>query len=782
MKKYFIIIFSYCLLFGQNNIERTEVSGFIFDKNTGEILIGANVFIKNTDYGTSTDINGYYALVNIPYDVNSILVFSYIGYLSLEFKLSDLKSENFNIEMTPSELQYENIEVSAEKIKKSKRIDYSKIKLNSTQFRKQPGIAEPDIFRTIQALPGVLTQSEFSTGLIIRGGNTDQNLILLDGITVYNPSHVGGVFSNFIVDGVKEAELTKGGYNADYGGRLSSVLNVISREGNSKEVKLKMSTSLLSSQATLEGPSYKGAYIISARRTYFDKINEWFIKSESIPPYYFYDLQAHIYSDINETDRLSISHYSGKDDFEFSDLGLNALWGNNTNSLHYRKVFSTGFIGNAMLANSKFFTIFNLGGESGINNDNLISDNTLKLDFNYIYNEKTKVKFGSHIKNLKFNYLSSFGDSMLFEIDEIPQETASYIKITYKPSPRIIIEPGFRFETYDKSEKKTYPNYRLGLKYLFNLDNFITFSSGNYNQYILTFQDDFNPPLLDSWVSIDTSVKAGGSNHFNLGYEHNNSNGFKFQAELYYKTIDNLLTYEEKRATTDEEISDESLIDILTPNSGQAYGGELFFQKQSGRLTGWISYTLSYATKIMNENLYFTNWDRRHALTIVGNYSFKSSKFLKNSSFSWNWTLQSGQAYTPILGYYLQNLPSYEQETFHTIPGERNSGRYPPFHRLDISWQKEFDLKRSKAEFFIQIINLYNRKNIFRYQYSLGYADNGIDDDGDWNIDTDDLDGNGVPSSGDLNVDFLDPDETKLQRTEISVFPFLPSFGIRIEF
>lgn len=780
-KFYWILLIFVIIGESQEISKNINLSGFIKDKNTGEVLIGANIFLENTNFGTSTDVNGYYALLDIPISVESILIVSYIGYNNYQISINAIPEEQFDIELSPNQIQYNEIEVSTEKIKKSKRIDYSEIKLNAKQFKKQPGVAEPDIFRTIQALPGVLTQSEFSTGLIIRGGNSDQNLILLDGITVYNPSHLGGVFSNFIVDGIKEAELTKGGYNADYGGRLSSVLNVISREGNSKQFKLKLALSLLSSQATIEGPFYKGAYIISGRRTYFDKINDWFIKSDDIPPYYFYDIQAHIYSDITTTDRISISHYSGKDDFVFSGLSLNALWGNNTNSIHYRKVFGLGFIGNFMFANSEFFTKFNLGGESGIKNDNIISDNTFKIDFNNIFNKKTKLKYGLLFKKLQFNYLSSFNDSILFEIDEQPLELGTYVKLTYKPYPKLILEPGFRFEYYDKSKKKSHPNFRLGIKYLFNLDNFITFSTGNYNQYILTFQDDFNPPILDNWVSIDTSVNTGSSNHYNFGYEFNNSNGYKFQTEFYYKTIDNLLTFEEKRATTDQGVSDQNLSDILTANNGKAWGAEVFLQKNAGHLTGWMSYTLSYSTKEMNNNLYFTNWDRRHALSIVGNYDFDEIKLLKNSSFSWNWSIQSGQAYTPILGYYLQDLPGYEQSTFHTMPGERNSGRYPAFHRLDISWQKEFMIKDSKAELFIQAINLYNRKNIFRYQYSLGYADNGIDDDGDWNIETDDFNDDGVPTIGEPNFEYLDPDETKLQRTEISIFPFLPSFGIRIE-
>ena len=250
------------LVYAQNN----TISGFITDKETGEALIGANVFIQETGNGMSTDKNGYYVLQNIS-SGNYNLIVSYIGYNTFKKDIVVLENESIkmDISLIIEALEINEVEVSAEKLQRKNNIQPSRVNLSPRIIKAAPALAEPDIFRTIQALPGVLTNNEASTGLVIRGGNTDQNLILLDGITVYNPTHFGGIFSNFIVDAVKEAELIKGGYNAEYGGRLSAVLNVLSREGNRNFFQGKTSISLLSAQTTMEGPFYKGAWLLSAR-------------------------------------------------------------------------------------------------------------------------------------------------------------------------------------------------------------------------------------------------------------------------------------------------------------------------------------------------------------------------------------------------------------------------------------------------------------------------------------------------------------------------------------
>ena len=762
-----------------------NIYGFITDNKSGEALIGANVFIQQTGQGMATDYNGYYIIQDIPGGEYDIIV-SYVGFelYKQSINLGADESLNINIQLKEEFLELNEVNVTAEKIQRKYNIQPSKINLSPRMMKSAPALAEPDLFRTIQALPGVLTTSEYSTGLVIRGGNTDQNLIMLDGITVYNPSHLGGVFSNFIVDGVKEAELIKGAYNAEYGGRLSAVLNVISREGNRNKFNGKANLSLLSAQTTLEGPSYKGAWILSGRRTYFDILLPKVLPAstaENIPPYYFYDVQGHIFSDLSPKDRISVSYYSGIDDIIFDTFGLDGRWGNNTISGHYRRVFNEKFIGNFLAANSMFFTSFGLGGSGGLVSYNEIDDKTLSGDFSWFVSSETKFKFGYQFKNLGFEYTNKFQDSTQFEIITSPSESAFYFKAKNEKNDLFIIEPGIRINRYSVYPDSLYPDLRLGIKYLLTDDRYINFSVGNYHQFISTFQDDFNAPILDNWIAVDSTVNPGKSVQVVLGYEEYFRNIYKLQIEAYYKDLKNLLTYEEKRSTTDAQVDDETLASIVTPADGYAYGLEIFGQKMTGKLSGWLAYTFSVSRKIMNsiydegEKEYYTNWDRTHAFSALGNYQF-------NDKWEVNWrlTLQSGQAYTPILGYYIQKFPESPEEIFRTIPGSRNSARYEPYSRLDLGAVYHAKFGKTNVDIYFQIINTLNRKNPFRNIYSLGNTYNGLDDDDDWDPEKHDENNNGRPDPGETNVD--EPDEGKIRQETIGLFPLIPTIGFTWEF
>ena len=775
MRFYIALLFTFLQLNAQSGI----ISGFISDSSSAEALIGANVILQETGQGMATDINGYYIIQDItPGDY--VLMVSYVGFkLKKEkLKISDGQSIKLDISLSEDVVELTQIEVTAEQIQRKSNIQPSKINLSPRMMKAAPALAEPDLFRTIQALPGVLTTSEFSTGLVIRGGNTDQNLILLDGVTVYNPSHLGGIFSNFIVDGVKEAELIKGAYNAEYGGRLSAVLNIISREGNQKKFEGKANLSLLSAQATIEGPFYKGAWVFSGRRTYFDKI---FQNVPTIPPYYFYDIQSHIYTDLTSKDRLSLSFYNGVDDLLFDTFGLTGRWGNRTVSAQYRRVFSEKLIGNFLYANSLFFTEFGLGGSNGLVSDNQIDDATVAANFSWFKSSESTLKFGAQIKNLGFLYTNSFNDSLQFEINTKPKEFANYIKLKYSVSKRLILEPGLRINLYDVYSDSIFPDLRFGMKYLLNDNRYLNFSVGNYHQFIATFQDDYNPNILDQWIAVDNSVSPAKSSQIVLGYEEYIKDLYKIQVEGYYKDIKNLFTFEESRATTDEAISDSVLSDIVTPSDGYAYGLELFAQKMSGRLSGWLAYTFSVSRKSMNsifyenEEEYYNSWDRTHSFSALGNYIF-------NNKWDMNWklSLQSGQAYTPIIGYYNQILPEGPDEVYRTIPGTRNSARYSPYSRLDLGIVYHTKLFGSKMDIYVQVINILNRKNIFRKSYNVGSTYNGLDDDGDWDEDKHDTNGNGKPDVGEPNVDEVD--EGRLQVNDISLFPIIPTIGFSWEF
>ena len=782
MKKILIFIsFILSILNGQTGI----VSGFITDSASGESLIGANVFLQETGQGMATDINGYYIIQEITPGNYTIMV-SYIGFDVFRQPLSIMEDQSvkINIALVEQVVELTGVEVTAEKLQRRNNIQPSKINLSPRMMKAAPALAEPDLFRTIQALPGVLTTSEYSTGLVIRGGNTDQNLIMLDGITVYNPSHLGGIFSNFIVDGVKEAELIKGAYNAEYGGRLSAVLNVISREGNKNEFRGKANLSLLSAQTTLEGPFYKGAWVLSGRRTYFDLVLPKVLPdniADDIPPYYFYDIQSHIFSDISAKDRISLSYYSGIDNIIFDTFGLDGRWGNNTVSAHYRRVFNERLVGNFLIANSQFFTRFGLGGSGGLVSDNGIDDRTLSGDFSWFKSSESTFKFGVQQKMLGFEYINKFQDSTQFKIKTSPVELASYVKMKYDHNNLFIIEPGIRINYYNVYPDSLYPDLRLGLKYLLTDDRYINFSVGNYHQFISTFQDDFNPAILDNWIAADESVAPGKSVQVVLGYEEYIRNIYKIQVEGYYKDLKNLLTYEEKRSSTDAEVSDENLADIVTPADGYAYGFELFGQKMTGKLSGWLAYTFSVSRKIMNsiyaesEQEYYTNWDRTHAFSALGNYQFN-----KKWEVNWRFALQSGQAFTPILGYYVQKFPESPEEVFRTIPGTRNSSRYEPYSRLDVGAVYHAKIGKTNVDLFFQIINTLNRSNTFRKIYSLGSPFNGLDDDGDWVEEDHDDNGNGRPDPGETNVD--ESDEGRINEKSIGLFPIIPTFGFTWEF
>ena len=775
MRCFLIILF----LITQLGAQSTIISGFISDSSSGEALIGANVILQETGKGMATDINGYYIIQDIV-PGNYVLMVSYVGFSLRKEKLtiSDRQSIKLNISLSEEVVELSQVEVTAEQIQRKANIQPSKINLSPRMMKAAPALAEPDLFRTIQALPGVLTTSEFSTGLVIRGGNTDQNLILLDGVTVYNPSHLGGIFSNFIVDGVKEAELIKGAYNAEYGGRLSAVLNIISREGNQKKFEGKANLSLLSAQATLEGPFYKGAWVLSGRRTYFDQI---FKNNPNIPPYYFYDIQSHVYSDITTKDRLSVSFYNGIDDLLFGTFGLAGRWGNNTLSAQYRRVFSEKLIGKFLYANSLFFTEFGLGGSNGLNSDNQIDDATVAANFSWFKSSESTVKFGAQLKNLGFLYTNTFGDSLQFKIETQPREFAIYAKIKYSPSEKFILEPGVRINLYNVYSDSIFPDLRLSMKYILTDDRYINFSLGNYHQFIATFQDDYNPTILDQWIAVDNSVAPAKSSQIVLGYEEYINDLYKLQVEGYYKDIKNLFTFEESRATTDEAVSDSALSDIVTPSNGYAYGLELFVQKMSGRISGWLAYTFSVSRKSMNSIFYdkneeyYNSWDRTHSFSALGNYLI-SNKWDMN----WKLSLQSGQAYTPIIGYYNQILPESPDEVYRTIPGTRNSARYSPYSRLDLGIVYHTKVFGSKMDVYVQIINVFNRKNTFRKSYSVGSTYNGIDDDRDWDEEEHDANGNGEPDVGEVNVD--ETDEGRLQVNDISLFPIIPTIGFSWEF
>ena len=749
----YILSILFSLILSQNY----TLSGFITDSRTGESIPGANVYLSNTEYGSSTDIDGYFIILDIP-ENNYILNISYLGYEKIEQIILLENNINYNFELIIEPLSIDVITVSEEQLNRKKSFQTSRIKLNTFQLRNIPQLADADLFRSLQSLPGILVQTDFSTGLVIRGGNTDQNLILLDGITVYNPSHVGGVFSNFILDAVKEVDLQKGGYNAEYGGRLSSVLKVTSREGNSKEFQGSMSISALVAQTLLEGPLKNGAWVIAGRRTYFDQL---FKGTDFYFPYFFYDLQGHLYRDINDKQRISLSLYRGEDNLKWDDeFGIEAIWRNNTISLNYRVFHSQKLLSNWMLAKSKFDIFTGLGRNSsdGIVEEDYIDDLTFRTDWTLFLSKENQLNFGFEAKSLDFNYNATNNGEELFSLEQKPIESALYLKNKILRD-QFLIEPGIRLNYYNGLDKKWYLDPRLQLKYFINDDRYLNISIGQYHQFMSTLQDDFNPSFIDAWFATDSSVKPGSSQQITLGIEQYLKNDIYIQCEGYYKKLNNMLTYVDKNSTINpsNEYQTYNVLDSLVDiSNGFSYGLEIFAQKKTGRLNGWVSYAYSVSRKLFNNMEYYTNWDRTHVFNVLGNY-----KLSKKWDFNFKWTYQTGQPFTPILGYYTENFPPSEN-TYEVIPGGRNSERFPNYHRLDIGAIRHYNYKGYKIDLFIQVINAYWRKNPFNQRYIFGNSENGIDDDGDGTIDN---------AAEDSPI-----------KKELYGFPLLPTIGVKIDF
>ncbi|GAB4338709.1 MAG: TonB-dependent receptor [Calditrichia bacterium] len=712
------------------------LSGFVADSSSGEMLIGANIYFPELNIGASSNNQGYYAIHPIPPGKYTLVV-SYIGFKTIARQLAFTAGEEkvLSFSLAPGALKGEAVEVVDEMQAREKDIKISQVELSARAVRSMPQFAEADLFRTIQALPGVVAQSDFSTGLVVRGGNTDQNLIMLDGITVYNPSHMGGLFSNFLLDAVKDAQFIKGGFPAEFGGRLSSVLNVISKSGNRKNASGSAGISLLSSRASVEVPVREGALLMAGRRTYFDKLLS-LMKKEF--PYYFYDFQGSFYQDIGKADRIAVSGYWGNDVLDWSALNFNMKWGNRTVAGNWRHVFNPRLFSNFMVAGSRFNTNVQLGGDQGVDSRNNVSDYSFKGDLSYFFNEHILFKFGFEAKKISFSYKDTYDQQNLFSLKQKAVESAVYLQQEWRLSDRWQIKQGIRLNYFNQIRGKFYPEPRFAVKYRLKEGQSLSFSTGLYHQFIHTVQDEFNPTLINNWFAIDETVPVARSIHLIAGYERRLWGTTYIQVEGYYKTLDNMLVYKEQRAAVDEKIGDEvKAAELFDAADGWSTGLELFLHKKYGRLNGWLGYTLNWARKNFDGKSYYASFDQRHSFKLMANYEL-GKKWQLGVRFNYG----SGFPYTRVLGSYEERDGGVVKRRL--IYGDRNAFRYPAYHRLDISLTRDFNWLGLPMQFDLQVVNLYKRENVFLYEWDF--------------------------------------DENPAKRTTVPMLPLLPTIGISTRF
>ncbi len=699
--------------------KKGSISGFVRDAANGEPLPYANAYLDGTSLGGLSSIRGYFVITRVP-EGNYRFTVSLLGYARWQREIFLRAGEDtvFAISLTPTPISLGDFTKTAMRERFEREVQISTTALPVRQLRLVPMLAEADVFRTIQLLPGVVSRSDFSSQLYVRGGSPDQNLVLLDGVSVYNPFHLGGVFSTFNVDAIKELDFMSGGFPVEYGGRLSSVLSITNREGNSQAFHGAGSISLLSAKALVEGPLPAGSFLLSGRRTYFDQI---FKHSDFSFPYYFYDFQGKINLNLSHAHRLTLSGFYGDDVLDFSveggegegevDVDLDWVWGNRTTSLTWRYIMRPDLFSEILLSRSRFDNNLDAdigsSSQAGLALDNRISDYSARMDLNYFGLKGHSLQLGASYSDLAFGYGISINDYRLFSYSAKPALLAIYTQDHWELMPRLRLKPGLRLEYYSQGERWQI-SPRLGLQYQLMPNIALKASFGRYAQYLTTVaSEDQNLTLMDLWLPITTPYEPQIATHYVAGCEWWLPHEIIFSLEGYYKRFSNLLDLNEQGDASNPD-------DDFFVADGHARGVELLLKRQTGPLQGWVGYAWSLTKRRIDGLSYYPKYDRRHSFHAVVNWSI-GRQWTVGAVFSFG----SGMPYTPVPGKYMryewlldQNALSAE---LRDRTGAKNSARYPAYHRMDVSLRKEGHLFGISASPYLQIINLYNQKNVFYY-------------------------------------------------------------------
>ncbi|WP_421827593.1 TonB-dependent receptor [Larkinella sp.] len=799
----FLLFFSDLPAWAQKPANRFTVSGYVREEGSQEALIGVNIYLPGTSTGTVTNTYGFYSLT-LPAEDSVTLAFSFVGYESVQQTVAFRQNRDLNIQLTPgrllSEVTVTGNRTGEEKVSESARMSTIDVPIN--QIKKIPAfLGEKDVLKVLQLMPGVQKGSEGSTGIYVRGGGPDQNLVIMDDAVVYNANHLFGFFSVFNGDALKSVELIKGGFPARYGGRLSSVIEMNMKEGNKEKLHGEGGIGLIASRLTLEGPLTKkksgagsSSFLVSARRTYLDFVARPLIKQQSngetVAGYYFYDLNAKANYDFGPKNKLYLSGYFGQDRFYVNDkkegtnIGLN--WGNATATLRWNHLISEKAFSNTSLIFSNYkFQIssdelnfqdqeaFSLRYSSGIR------DFSIKHDVDFYPSPQHSLRFGVQstfhrftpsavvLKNTDINQFKQ-------EVDAIDVlESGLYAEDSWRPNSRWRINGGLRLSHFVQKQVNYFrPEPRLSAAYILKPSLSVKASYALMNQYVHLLSNTGIGLPTDLWVPTTDRIKPQQSEQIAVGIakdfaDKGATRGLTLTVEGYYKTMNNIINYREGASflllndpTSAEKVRWE---DNVTRGKGWSYGAEVLLQKKVGRFSGWVGYTLSWTQWQFAElnfgQKFFPRYDRRHDASIVGIYEISP-----RITLSGTWVYGTGQALTvptseyqavthqPLYDSYYSDATPYlnfgrQVEAYGT---QKNSFRAEPYHRMDLSVQFHKKKKHHERTWEFSVYNLYNRRNPFFY-----------------GLDTKDQ-GQGKPS------------KTVLYR--YSVFPVVPSISYNFKF
>jgi hypothetical protein len=738
--------------------QKVSLSGYLRDAQTGESLIGATVYIKEADQGGQSNTYGFYS-VSVPPGKYTV-IYSYVGYTAMTDTLNLIASKTVNVELQSCTVMKEVSVTAGRKDANVTNTEMGTITLSMARIKQLPVLfGEVDILKTLQLLPGVQSAGEGSAGFYVRGGGPDQNLVLLDDAVVYNTGHLFGFFSVFNGDAIKDVTLIKGAAPANYGGRLSSVVDVTMKEGNMKEFHAEGGIGLIASRLTLEGPIKKdrGSFMVSGRRTYIDVLVRPFSERFKNTGYYFYDLNLKANYMLGTNDRLYLSGYMGVDKFKFQSANgsfkADIPWGNKTATLRWNHQFSNKIFANTTLVYNDYNFASNFNqNKFGIKLASGITDYNAKTDFDYYPGNNHHLKAGIAYTHHKFipNQVSGQIDTIKLEPNnafvKYAHEGGAYILDEFSPTKWWKIDAGLRYSwfgqhgpytrfTYDAAGKaidsafygggdlvKIYDGWepRFNMRFELTENSSIKTSVARSMQYIHMVSNNGSTLPTDVWVPSTYVVRPQSAWQYSTGYFRNFlNNKLETSVEVYYKEMKNQIQY--KDGYTPNTLTDPELSYVF--GNGTAYGAEFFINKTQDRFTGWIGYTLAWTNQkfpdLNNGETFPAKYDRRNNVSVIGTYKFNSKW-----TMSAVWVYGSGNTITLPTSYY------FIEDKLVQLYSKINAYRLPAYHRLDISaTYTPLHVKPQKwqGSWTFAVYNAYDRHNpYFLYVDNTGSVSSGI--------------------------------------------------------
>ena len=761
----FVFIFSAWVLQAQ----KYTLSGFIYDKSSGEPLLGANIYDAVTYEGTTSNNYGFYSLTLSP--GSKTIIYSFVGYRQEKLNINLTKDTLVNIELSPS-IELDEVEIKATAIRQ--KLESSQMSVNELPMKDIKKIpvffGESDIIKTIQLLPGVQSGNDGTSGLYVRGGGPEENLILLDGVPVYNVNHLFGFFSVFNTDALNSVTLVKGGFPARYGGRLSSVLDIRMKEGNMKEYHGNISAGLISAKAMVEGPIIKdkSSFIFTIRRTYFDllsmPVQEYYnnrddSNEKTYGGYHFYDLNGKINYKISEKDRIYLSAYMGNDKaygktdyddntFYSSKDKFKLMWGNITSALRWNHLFNEKLFANTRLSYSRYG--FDVGEEYESKDTNYyehykfdynsgIDDLALSTDFDYVPVSSHYIRFGaSYIYHTfrpgvnvysykeKNSGVTSTVDTTYGNSNINASEVDAYAEDDFSLGQLLKINAGLHFSAF-AVKGKFYTSLQPRLSLRLKASSLLSFkaSYASMQQYVHLLTNSSIGLPTDLWLPVTDTIKPMRSKQVALGGMYNFNNVLEVSLEGYYKWMNNLIEY---KPGASYMVNNQSWQRMVTTGKGWSYGLELLIKKDIGKVTGWIGYTLSWSWRqfdYVSPEKYPYRYDRRNDISVVVTY-----KINDRIDLGATWVYGTGYPVTLPFDKYLE-LADYKMylKYWGMLPyinnvEKRNNYRMADYHRLDLGVNFHKKKKHGERIWSFGIYNAYFRQNPFFLYIDYDYDHN----------------------------------------------------------